>query len=396
VSTRLRDLLDDLATDARDYGDGDRAVATARRRVTARRIAVPAVAAATVAALILAVGVVRGSLRLDVGPPGGPSNATGPVPGYPARITEPADPQPLPHAPGGLAAFLWSPCDYSCRPYLVMTDGRQFALPRSPAGTPTEAYTLSPDGGWLGRPMDDGYELLRLADGRVLSIPDEEGWGELDPWAWSPNSEWFLLGRNNAGDVDHFVLTNLRDGSAPRRVAPPPDGVVAMNNAGDLIGWIQPDDRRGALPELTIVRNGESTVDRRIAVRLPPNATDMFRDNGEAIRPFRLRLGPDDRSGLLIVDHPETLGDLTRYPAAVLHVDLSTGLVTGRIDLPEAGDGTTGRAWNVDATLPGGALIVHWPAGRTELVVLNTVTGELVVATTLPPDADIAVRAEVW
>jgi hypothetical protein len=390
VSTQLRDLLDDLATDARGYSDADLAIATARRRIAIRRVAVPVLAAVLVAALAFAANIVR----TDVGPPVGMSPVPTRVAGYPARISEPAHPRPLPKAPGGHAAFLWSPCDYSCLPYLVMEDGRQFVLTRAAGGTPTSDYTLSPDGEWLGLRTSTGYEMRRLTDGRVLSIPDS-GWGELSPWAWSPNGEWLLLGRNSAGDVDHFVQIKLGDHGSWRRVAPPADVVVAMDNDGALIGWVSPGDRPQSLPELTIVRNGESTVARRFTVRLPPNSRDLIR-KGEVIDSFRLRLGPDGQSGLLVLEHPTDPFDSWPARTGVLTVDLNLGEVTGRIDLPVPGGGQSARRWEVRANLAGGVLLVHWTPGRTELVVLNTVTGQRVVATTFPADADVSARAATW
>jgi hypothetical protein len=393
VTGRLRDLLDDLATDARDYGDGDRAVATARRRVTARRVAVPAVVAVTMAALVLAIGVVRGSLRLDVGPPGDPSSAPPAVPDYPARIAEPVNPEPLPRAPGGRAAFLWSPaCAGPCQAYLVMTDGRQFAVPRT-VGPPAYDYTLSPDGTWLGGPAVTGYELRALTDGALISIVDT-GEGDLTPWAWSPDGEWFLLARHMAGDVYHFVRVNLTDRSV-RRIASPEDGVVAINNDGDLICWVYPGNKARQLPELTIVRSDGSTVDERITVRLPPNATDLIRD-GEVVESYWLRLGPDGESGLLVLNRPNGPDDYVPPRTGLLGVDLNLGFVTGRIDLQPVGNGGPAKPWEVKASLAGGVLFTHWPAGWTELVILNTVTGERVVATTLPHGAQVAVRASTW
>jgi hypothetical protein len=392
MSARLRDLLDDMATDARGYGDPDRAVASARRRVTARRVAVPLVAAAAVAIL----AAVLSSPAVRDGADRGPEIGTTPDahPEYPDRVTVPNNAERLPDSPlSKPAAFVYAPCPRDCDPYLVLPDATQYRLPRPDIGPPDHGYSLSPDGRWLGWPTAAGFQLRDLVGGQAISISDS-GPGVTEAWVWAPDSRTVLLARHHDGAVVHYLLWSLH-GGARMRLAPPPATVVAIRNNGDLIGWVaggEPDQ----LPVLGIIPHGQSTVVERLAVRLPPNAGgDLFRA-GERFMMDALYLSPADGSGVLVVNAAQPRYD-TYWPAGVLGLELAGGgYVSGRIDMPlstGAGPGDW-HVWEVANNLAGGVVLLHWQQGRTEIVVLNEVNGDRVVATVLPGDSQVRVRGD--
>jgi hypothetical protein len=389
----MRDLLDDLAADARDYGDPDRAVATARRRVAVRRVAVPLVAAAAVAILaaVLTSPAVRD--RFDGGPDIG--TTPDPYPQYPDRVTVPERADPLPATPlTGNAAFVYAPCPRDCDPYLVMPDGTQYRLPRPDLGTPVYGYSLSPDGRWLGRPTAAGFELRDLRGG-ATAIPDS-GPGVTEAWVWAPDSRTVLLARHHDGAVDHYLLVTLNGGQPPQRIAPPSATVVAMRNNGDLVCWVQGGGEPGWLPVLGFVPRGQSTVGEELPVRLPPDTSgDLFRD-GERFMTDALYLGPTGDAGVLVVNAAVPRSD-TYWPAGVVGLELTGDpYLTSRIDLPVSTGAGPGdwHVWEVANNPPGGVALLHWEQGRTEIVVLNDVNGERVVATVLPGDSQVRVRGD--
>ncbi len=165
MSAQLRDLLADLASQAPNYADPERALAQARERRNRRRTVAPAVAFIAVV-LLVAVPVLY---RLDrAAAPVGTDPTPGPVAGYPALVVPPRPAIPLPLAPlGAAAAFVYAPCFRDCDPYLVLSDGRQYGLKRPQLGPPVHGYTLSPDGVWLGSPNARGFQLRNLITGRT-------------------------------------------------------------------------------------------------------------------------------------------------------------------------------------------------------------------------------------
>jgi hypothetical protein len=390
MSARLRDLLDDLASGARGYGDPDVAVATARRRVAVRRVAVPLVAAAAVAILaaVLTSPAVRD--RFDSGPEIGTTPDA--RPDYPDRVTVPERADPVPDTPlTGSASFVYAPCPRDCDPYLVMQDGTQYRLPRPDIGPPDHGYTLSPDGRWLGRPTASGFELRDLRGGR-MPVPDG-GPGVTEAWVWTPDSRTVLLARHVDGAVDHYVLVDLYGGS-PVRVAPPPARVVAIRNTGELVVW-KGGGKSHPLPVLGLIPRGQSTVADELPVRLPPDASGDLMRAGERLT-GALYLGPTGDAGVLVVNAGVPRNDIY-WPAGVVGLELSAGAnLTGRADLPVSTGTGSGdwHVWEVANNLAGGVVLLHWEQGRTEIVVLNDVNGERVVATVLPGDSQVRVRGD--
>jgi hypothetical protein len=391
MSARLHELLDDLATDARGYGDPDRAVATARRRVAVRRVAVPLVAAAAVAILaaVLTSPAVRD--RFD----GGPEIGTTPDAQYPDRVTGPEDAEPLGdrHLTEP-AAFIYAPCVRTCDPYLVTRSGRQYRLPSAETGPPTNGYTLSPDGTWFGYPTPYGYRVRDLGSDEVRIVQDR-GPGVTSAWVWSPDGSRLLLARHVDGNVDHYLLVNLVDGSQPVQIAPPAATVVAVRNNGDLVGWISGGEPN-QIPVLGLIPRGQSTVAAELPLRLPPEASgDLMRD-GERFQPDTLYLDPTGDSGVLVVNAAQPRND-THWPAGVLGLELSAGgTVTGRTELPVSTGADAGdwHVWEVANNLAGGVVLLHWQQDRTEIVVLNDVNGDRVVVTVLPPHSQVTIRGD--
>jgi hypothetical protein len=392
MSARLRDLLDDLAADARGYGDPDLAVASARRRVAVRRVAVPLVAAAAVAILaaVLAAPAVRH--RVDGGPGIGTTPDTEAE--YPDRVSVPGRADPLPDAPlADNAAFVYAPCPRDCDPFLVMQDGTQYRLPRPDIGPPVYGYSLSPDGRWLGWPTAAGYQLRNLR-GDAMAIPDN-GPGITEAWVWAPDSQSLLLARHHDGAVDHYTVVRPFESALPLRIAPPPATVVAMRNNGDLVGWIsggEPDQ----LPVLGLIPRGQSTLVEQLPVRVPPDASGDLMRVGERFQPDALYLGPSGDFGVLVVNAAQPRND-THWPAGVVGLELSAGThLISRIDLPVSTGAGSGdwHVWEVANTLAGGVVLLHWEQGRAEIVVLNDVTGERVVVTVLPGDSQVRIRGD--
>jgi hypothetical protein len=391
MSAPLRDLLDDLATEARGYGDPDRAVGTARRRVAVRRVAVPLVAAAVVALLaaVLTSPAMRG--RLDSGPEIGTTPDAHPQ--YPDRVTGPENAERLPESPlSGPAAFVYAPCPRECDPYLVMPDGTPYRLPRPDRGPPDYGYSLSPDGRWLGWPTAAGFQLRDLVGGQAISISDS-GPGVTEAWVWAPDSRTVLLARHHDGTVAHYLLWSLHGGSRTR-LAPSPATVVAMRNTGDLVAWIsraEPD----RLPVLGLIPHGQSTVAEELPLRFPPDASGDLLRAGETFT-GALYLGPTGDSGVLVVNAAGPQSD-NYWPAGVVGLELADGgTMTGRTELPVSTGAGSGdwHVWQVANNLAGGVVLLHWEQDRTEIVVLNDVTGERVVATVLPAHSQVRVRGD--
>ena len=399
MRSRLSGLLDDLATEARRYGDPERAVATARRREAVRRVAVPLAAAALVLAAIAPVVLGRDPGGSPV-TPSSPSPNEPAVAGYPARVTLPDPAEPLPESPTGAAAFVYSPCARTCDPYLVLPDGRQYGLVRHRLGPPTYGYTLSPDGVWLGRPSTatDGFTVRNLTTGRTLTIPDT-GPGVTAAWAWAPSGRWLLLARHVDGTVDHYLLVDVVAGGGPRRLEPKgalaADTVMGVRDDGDLLVVLSGPDRPGLLPEYGIVDGRTAALIDRFAVTLPPGGGPLVRE-GERPIAMSLRFGPGG-GAILTIGGPSNEPDLPGRPTGYLSFAISEGQrgrVWARTDLPVSAGSSAepGGVWDVMAYQIGAVMLVHWLPDRTEIVLQNDVDGRRIVATTLPTDSQLVLR----
>ncbi|GAB1821022.1 hypothetical protein [Herbidospora sp. RD11066] len=197
-----REALRDLADDARDYADADRAIRTAERRRTVRW-GVAAVVAIVVIIVLL------------------PARQT--------RQAEPVTPPPPPRAHS-----LYSACRNACATLLRTTDGRETEIGFDTVHPPGN-LTLSPDGRWLGLTVTGGgYELRDLLGGTVHRIPAEPG-GAYTPWVWSADSRRLILGHHRDGDISHFLGVDLTTGTTGRPAVPEGAEIVGLTGGNDLI-----------------------------------------------------------------------------------------------------------------------------------------------------------------
>ncbi|WP_030452072.1 hypothetical protein [Herbidospora cretacea] len=221
-----RDAYLDLAEDARDYGDPDRAIDTAARRRAARWSA---------AAVAVAVIVLFTWLR--------PQPQSAPV------LHEP--PQP-----GARAHSLYSACRDDCPTMLRLTDGRDVEIGVDTVHPPGN-YTISPDGRWLGVPEGGGYELGDLLGGPVHRLPAEPG-GVYGPWVWAADSGRIIMAHHRDGEVSHYVDLDLRTGRMTRPAVPEGTEIVGLTGGGDLI--LMPPQK--VTDELTLTVAGRPVVFR--------------------------------------------------------------------------------------------------------------------------------------
>ncbi|WP_062439890.1 hypothetical protein [Herbidospora daliensis] len=224
-----REAYLDLADDARDYGDPDRAIDTAGRRRAARWSAVAV--AVTVIALFT-------WLR--------PQPEAAPVLGEPPQA-------------GVRAHSLFSGCRTGCPTVLRLTDGRDIDIRvGSDTVNPPGNYTISPDGRWLGIPEDDGgYRLNDLLSGPNLEIPAELG-GVYAPWVWAADSSRIILAHHRDGDVSHYLDVDLRTLETSRPDVAADTEIVGLTGGGDLI--LQPPQK--VARELTLTVAGRPVVFR--------------------------------------------------------------------------------------------------------------------------------------
>jgi hypothetical protein len=175
--TTFKNLLDDIAGEARPVDVADRALAIGRRRRRLVRLGPVAVAA------LLAVVLLTTGLALRNTPP--PRPATPAAPWYeslPASVTPPATAPPLPAGPVGGGLLLTSACAAGCPVLLYATDNRWYRVP----GTLQHA-SLSPDGRWLWTSDGRHPQVRDLAGTR--SFPPAE---YLQVMFWSPGDRWAL------------------------------------------------------------------------------------------------------------------------------------------------------------------------------------------------------------
>ena len=401
MSAQLRGLLIDLANQAPNYADSQRAMVDARLRRNRRRVVAPIVAFLAVAVLV-AVPVLssydRPAAPVDTG-----VTLPGPVAGYPTRAVPPQDAEPLPYAPlGSAAAFVYAPCARDCAPYLVLSDGRQYGLDGPPFGPPASGYTISPDGVWLGWSADGGFQLRNLATGRAHFIADST-LGVTDAWAWSPDSSQLLLGRHVDGTVDHYLLVDV---AALAAIATPSGNITtfllyplflpgefpgtpyAVRNDGDIVVWAS-GGGGDELPTLAIVDSDTRTERARFTLQMPPDS-QLLRP-GESLQFGPFFLGPSDDTGLVVIGALDALSVLRE--TGYVGVDLAAGRIVGRNDLPvpELRVLHDDEVWHVVANLGGGVLLIHRTSDRTEIVQMNDVTGVRTIATTLPVDSQVVV-----
>jgi hypothetical protein len=373
MTDQIRTLLADLADEACPYPDPERAIGAARRYRRRRFVVVSAVVAVLVAA-----GAALPLLRSRPVPPGPPIE-----PGYPATVTPPAQPDKLPSGAVGPADFVYAPCPRDCAALVVLADGRQYALPTPDRADPVGGVTMSPNGAWLGW-RDGGRVILRnLVTGNSYPVD-----AATDPWYWSPDSRWLLVADQHGINVDDLVLLDVGHGGSQRRVpARRCDAVVGVTDDGDILRWVSGGDVPGLLPVLGFCDPATGDMRREVRVTLPPEAGALL-DPGETVNARVAYLGPGDETAILFVT------DLRRaeYAAAIalLEVDLGDGHVVNRLDLPvpEVPDGSSGL-WAPAAYLPRGVVLLHGLPQRTEIALLDPVTGTRTVVSVVRPHSSV-------
>jgi hypothetical protein len=381
MTEQLRALLHDAAAAVPDYADADRAL-RAGRRALRRRAVSTAIAAAVV--VVIAVGAAS-ALRSD---PRGGTDEAGPVapggePVYPAVLAPPERAAVLPASRVGSAALVYAPCARDCDPFLVLDSGRQYRLPRLGSGTPTAGYTLSPDGRWLGWPTESGLRIRDL-DGRGTRDIADDGPGRTSAWAWSADSRWILAVRHTDGLAHHATAIDVTTGARHR--ADVSGYPVGVRIDGRLVAWVG-DLASAAEPAAALDTVDLSTgASERTALDLGPALRTGEIATGEELQPV-----PGGSLAMLPVQ-AATPTDILGPASAVLVVDLDTGRVVRRVDLPPSDRSQNTQHWEPRSYEAGGITLVHWTLERTEIVQLDPDTGATVVHSTLPRDSQVLLR----
>ena len=314
----LPDLLDDLAEEARPYGDAAAAVRTAvtarRRRRVAGRLSVAAV-------LALVAGSVWGPRLMPADPwharpaaPGAPSGPDRifPYPSRPVPLLEQA--QPLPADQGIGAASLvrvWESSDGD-RINIVLPTGRQYQIELPDASPGFTSITLSPNGRFLLWTSPDGT-VLRDLTGTGQSILPVRGWR-----MWAPDSG-ALLGV----DAGNWWMLDPQTGNL--RTVPPPDGALLL--AGGR--WLGGDGPVGTEQHEFVVRDSAGAQVGQFIVDPTPLLAD-----GETV------LSTDARPGYVMVGGDElaimSVGDRAGGGVkAFIVFSTRDGAVLRRIDMPD-------------------------------------------------------------
>ncbi|WP_066373855.1 hypothetical protein [Herbidospora mongoliensis] len=220
-----REALHDLAEDARDYGDPDRAIRTVGRRQVIRWSA---------AATVLTVLIVGAVLMR-------------PVQEKPVTVVT---------HPMARAHSLYAVCRVDCPTLLRLTDGREIQIGVGTINPPGN-MTISPDGRWLGLPEGGGYVLRDLLGDTIYRVPAEPG-GVYGPWVWSADSNRIILGHHKDGDVSHYLDVDLGTGRITRPMVLDGNEIVGLTPGHDLI--LQPDQQ--AVDELALDVAGRAVLFR--------------------------------------------------------------------------------------------------------------------------------------
>ena len=356
----LRERMHELADGARSYADPDAAVARARRlRVTSTAVPLG------VAGLVLSGLVLSGLPWL---PADGPAEVDH---RYPAAVAfETAPPLPANRAVG-TASFVYGRCTptrSACEPFLVLPDGKQYALPEAP-GFGTILVTLSPNGRWLGWSNGIEFYLRDLHGQRERLFRGKSGWTGA---RWSPDGRWLVLSWNNMGEFT-IIDMNTGKGTFLDRV---PGWPTVVTNEGNWIVWDTPfeggydvlDPRTGRTEHHRVT----PSVGRAGEYALPPVLTPC---SCTAMVP----LFPSGTVDPYFVHGPVV---------AIVEVDLADGHVITRLDLPRD-DGS----WHPKVALPDeGILLLHVVPDATEIVQLNTISGQRLVVSRLPAGVDVILR----
>jgi hypothetical protein len=390
----LKDLLDDVAEQAKPYDLTDRALAVARRRRRLARVAPVALAAA------IAIGVAMVWLPLHRSDTGGDGAAT--VSWLPDRITVPKNAPPLPTDHGvAPASVVYLTGD---KTVLVTEDGRQYQLPREWTGC---VRGVSPDGRWLAIDYPGDKVLLRDLSGTgqlEIAVGDA---GVATQGSWSADGRWFALWTaemaKNAGDPDSDPRIITVDLDRRQQQTASISGNVNMKgvlDSGDVVlaDRISPDQVTTPKPiQISFFdRQTRQVRDRYQIDPTPWLSTKERQARQTGGQPDIEALSADGGTLLLrlLVPAPVTGAGVGYVPDDVLAVDLNTGKLTRRYHLPDphyvqsAKDKFAVNSWSLVSVLPEGLLYIHTgrtspPSGPMALELLDLSTGRLQVVSTV-------------
>lgn len=392
----LKDLLDDVAEQAKLYDPTDRALAVAHRRRRVARVAPVALAAA------VAIGLAAVWLPLHRSGVEGDGAAT--ASWLPDRITVPKKaPPPLPTdhgvAPGSV---VYQKAGY--KTVLVTEDGRQYGLPRAWTGY---VRGVSPDGRWLAVEIGDKVLLRDLSGTGQIEI-DGGGTGFARQGSWSPDGRWFALWSakmaNNTMDPDVDPRITTVDLDSRKQQTLSISGNVTLTgvlDSGDvaLADRVSPFQVTSSTPiRLSIVDRQSGRVSHLYQIDATPWLSARERQVKPPIRPSVEALLADGRTLLLRPMVPVTGSRHEAYGSDdVLAVDLVNGKVTRRYGLPDprvtssTRDTIVSSGRTLGAVLPEGVLYVHTGradhfGGPISLELLDLSTGELQVVSTVSRD----------
>jgi hypothetical protein len=392
----LREMLADVADEARTYEVTDRAVRAARRRARVHRYAPVAALAAVV---LLVVGV-----WIPLGPSGGgPSLVAGPVPWLPEVVVPPAQaPPPLgADRPVGPGSLLYRVRDQPGT-ILVTSDGRQYTVPD---GDDRTALSLSPDGRWLLLDVDGRLVVQDLRDGgrRQVSATDPSRLS----WRWSPNGRWLMVGATAAelaapaGEpvVRLVDLSTWR--TAWSRSQPAGMSLLAVLDSGEILVRYAGADSLALLhpsgAERSLHLRLDGVLSPRERLSPAPVESQVLADGGSLLLRAWVELPADQLSATV--------------PDDLLVLDISNGAALRRVALPDpvfrgpaggplsadpskdteplgtASEPPSGTDAGYDirvsaAVAPEGVLLRHHLlSGAVELELLDPGTGQLTLAT---------------
>jgi hypothetical protein len=262
-----------------------------------------------------------------------------------------ADPAPLPDGPLARAALIYARCGGvgavggefpdDCRYRLVLTDGSQYTLPISaPAFSPG---SISPDGAFLlVRDNLESLVLRHLPSGmsRRVTIPGLENWAGWGPVLWSPGARHVAVVVDDASAA--VAVIDTATARLQRTV-----NLAAVATAGHY----EPEREARDDPFAVAADGGELSW-----AHLAETSVTLVHWDADEQRPraVDLDLRPHLRPGEILMGSGEPLGDgvTTAFPVgrahkrtendkafeahALLLVDLTTGAVRHRQELPTA------------------------------------------------------------
>jgi hypothetical protein len=248
----LRDLLQDVADQARFYDVADAALSGARRRRRARLSVAPALVAAAVAGVV-AIHPPRTAPET--------SNFTPPV--ELALTALPAKVQPLPPGDVGPGIMLARGCygaNSDCDVRILLADGKQFRLPdanKAPTifDEPLTIPSLSPSGRrliYLTAPKAAAVRDLETGAEQPVTGVDVGGYRPSRA-VWSADENVVAVGGQTSADGPPRVVTvDARSGAAAK---------TTVGGWADVVAGVTPSGEpvllRGSAVRLTVVREGQ-------------------------------------------------------------------------------------------------------------------------------------------